>query len=46
MEYEAIQQAIINQDTTHLATQGHRRSYPTSYYQPGHNTPGHTGTQA
>ena len=46
MEYVAIQQAIINQDTTHLATQGHRGiSYPTSYYQLGHNTPGHTGTQ-
>ena len=31
----AIQQAIINQDTTYLAlnaTQGHKRSYPTSYY--------------
>ena len=30
-------------------TQGHKRSYPTSYYQTGHNPPGskcHTGTHA
>ena len=46
------QQAIINQDTTHQALnarQGHKRSYPKSYYQPGHNPPGsncHTGKQA
>ena len=42
----------VNQDTTHLAlnaTQGHKRSYPTSYYQTGHKPLGskcHTRTQA